>query len=122
MNSDICDANKTIDFFKKEVEEFVKNRQWSKYHTPKELAQAISIESAELMELFLFRNYALEEILKNPELLSKISDEISDVFIYLLSFVNALNLDLTTAFQTKMEKNRKKYNLQEFSNGFYKKK
>ena len=53
MNSEICDANKTIDFFKKEVEEFVKNRQWSKYHAPKELAQAISIESAELMELFL---------------------------------------------------------------------
>ena len=122
MNSEICDANNTIDFFKIEVEKFVKNRQWSKYHTPKELAQAISIESAELMELFLFKNYAIEDILKNTEFLNKISDEVADIFIYLLSFINAINLDLTTAFQKKMEKNRKKYPIQEFSNGFYKKK
>lgn len=121
-NLDFSDSNQSISFFKEEIEKFVKERQWTKYHTPKELAQAISIESAELLELFLFQNYSIEEILKNNDLLIKISDEIADIFFYLLSFATSLNLDITSAFQKKMKKNRIKYSLDEFSNGSYKKK
>lgn len=121
-NSIFNDSNQTISFLKKEVEKFVKDRKWNKYHTPKELAQAISIESAELLELFLFKSPSLEEILNNPNIFSKISEEFADIFIYLLSFANAINLDLSYAFQKKMEKNRKKYPLTEVSNGTYKKK
>ena len=116
------DSLQTISFFKKKVEKFVKERKWNKYHTPKELAQAISIESAELLELFLFKSLSLEEILNNSDFFSKISEEFADIFIYLLSFANAINLDISSAFQKKMEKNRKKYPLSEFSNGTYKKK
>lgn len=116
------DSLQTISFFKKKVEKFVKERKWNKYHTPKELAQAISIESAELLELFLFKSPSLEEILNNSDFFSKISEEFADIFIYLLSFANAINLDISSAFQKKMEKNRKKYPLSEFSNGTYKKK
>lgn len=116
------DSHLTISFLKKEVEKFVKERKWNKYHTLKELAQAISIESAELLELFLFKNLALDEILNDSDLISKISEEFADIFIYLLSFANVINLDISYAFQKKIEKNRKKYPLSEFSNGTYKKK
>ncbi len=116
------DSHQTISFLKKEVEKFVKERNWNKYHTLKELAQAISIESAELLELFLFKNLALDEILNDSDLTSKISEEFADIFIYLLSFANVINLDISYAFQKKIEKNRKKYPLSEFSNGTYKKK
>ncbi len=116
------DGHQTISFLKKEVEKFVKERKWNKYHTLKELAQAISIESAELLELFLFKNLALDEILNDSDLISKISEEFADIFIYLLSFANVINLDISYAFQKKIEKNRKKYPLSEFSNGTYKKK
>lgn len=116
------DSHQTISFLKKEVEKFVKERKWNKYHTLKELAQAISIESAELLELFLFKNLALDEILNDSDLISKISEEFADIFIYLLSFANVINLDISYAFQKKIEKNRKKYPLSEFSNGTYKKK
>lgn len=116
------DSHQTISFLKKEVEKFVKERKWNKYHTLKELAQAISIESTELLELFLFKNLALDEILNDSDLISKISEEFADIFIYLLSFANVINLDISYAFQKKIEKNRKKYPLSEFSNGTYKKK
>ncbi len=116
------DSHQTISFLKKEVEKFVKERKWNKYHTLKELAQAISIESAELLELFLFKNLALDEILNDSDLISKISEEFADIFIYILSFANVINLDISYAFQKKIEKNRKKYPLSEFSNGTYKKK
>ena len=51
-----------------------------------------------------------------------ISDEIADVFIYLISLVNLLNLDLSQAFISKMDKNKKKYDINEFNNGLYYKK
>ena len=116
------DNNQTISFLKKEVEKFIEERKWDKFHTPKELAQAISIESAELLELFLFKNPSLDEIFNNSDLVFKISEEIADILIYLLNLANIINLDVTSSFQRKMEKNRKKYPLSEFSNGTYKKK
>jgi NTP pyrophosphatase (non-canonical NTP hydrolase) len=116
------DHETTISYFKKIVDKFVIERGWQHYHTPKELIQALSVEVAELSELFLFKNFTIEEILNNKILVENISDEIADVFIYLISIVNSLNLDLTDIFKNKMEKNQKKYSLNEFNNGYYHKK
>ncbi len=116
------DLTTTISFFKKEVKTFVEARNWTKYHTPKNLIQALQIEAAELSELFLFKDYKVEDILQNKQVLSDISDEIADVFIYLISLLNSLNLDLTQSFMSKMEKNDKKYTLKEFNTGDYYKK
>ncbi|MFX1257206.1 MAG: nucleotide pyrophosphohydrolase [Promethearchaeota archaeon] len=116
------DINATISFFKKKINDFVNNRNWTKYHTPKNLIQALSIEVAELSELFLFKEYKIEEILEDKELFENISGEVADIFIYLISFINALNLDLTQAFIKKMEINEKKYSIMEFNDGNYYKK
>jgi len=121
-NKEINDLQTSISFFKKEVKKFVEDRNWSKYHTPKNLVQAINCEAGELSQLLLFKDYKKEEIWSNEKLLTKISDEIADVFIYLISLINTLDLDLSQVFINKMEKNKKKYSSNEFNNGDYYKK
>ncbi len=121
MNHILKDNNTSVSFFKNEVQKFVRDRNWTKFHTPKNLIQALSIEVSELSEIFLFKDISLDAINSDKELLENISDEISDVFIYLISLVNSINLDLTSAFIKKMEKNKDKYSVEEFNNGSYKK-
>jgi NTP pyrophosphatase (non-canonical NTP hydrolase) len=116
------DKQTTISFFKDEIAEFVNKREWGKYHSPKNLIQALQIEAAELSELFLFKDDPIEQILSNHELLEDISDEIADIFIYLISIVNVCRIDLTKAFSKKMKKNSEKYSIKEFNNGIYYKK
>ncbi|MGQ4872823.1 MAG: nucleotide pyrophosphohydrolase [Promethearchaeia archaeon] len=116
------DDKTTISDLREEIRKFVEERKWVKYHSPKNLAQAIQIEAAELSELFLFKEFSIDEIKSNSELLDSIKDEIADVFIYLLSFVNSLDLDLTRAFFAKMKKNKEKYPISEFNDGSYYKK
>ncbi|NVM46661.1 MAG: nucleotide pyrophosphohydrolase [Candidatus Lokiarchaeota archaeon] len=119
MNPILDDNNTSVSFFKNEVQKFVKDRNWTKFHTPKNLIQALSIEVSELSEIFLFKDISLGTIKDDKQLLENISDEIADVFIYLLSLVNSINLDLTSAFSKKMEKNKDKYSIDEFNNGSY---
>jgi NTP pyrophosphatase (non-canonical NTP hydrolase) len=121
MNPIIDDNNTSVSFFKKEVQKFVRDRNWVKYHTPKNLIQALSIEVSELSEIFLFKEISLETIETDSKLLENISDEIADVFIYLISLINSLNLDLTSLFNKKMDKNKEKYSLDEFNDGSYQK-
>ncbi len=121
MNHIPKDNNTSVSFFKNEVQKFVRDRNWTKFHTPKNLIQALSIEVSELSEIFLFKDISLDIINSDKKLLENISDEISDVFIYLISLVNSINLDLTSAFIKKMEKNKDKYSEEEFNNGSYQK-
>lgn len=119
---EIYDKNTNISFFKEEVKKFVNGRNWNKFHTPKNLVQAINCEAGELSQLLLFKDYSKQNIEDDKELFSNISDEIADVFIYLISLINTLDLDLTQAFKNKMKKNISKYSTKEFSNGVYYKK
>jgi len=121
-NIDINDLNTSISFFKKEVKKFVEERNWSVFHTPKNLVQAINCEAGELSQLLLFKDYKKEAIWNDETLLTNISDEIADVFIYIISLINTLKLDLTQVFTRKMEKNKEKYSSKEFNNGIYYKK
>lgn len=122
MNYSKNDKNTSIAFFKEIVKDFVRNRNWSNYHTPKNLIQALGVEIAELSELFLFKEYSVDEILKNRSLFESISDELADIFIYLISLANCLGIDLTKSFSKKMEKNETKYPIKEFNDGTYYKK
>jgi NTP pyrophosphatase (non-canonical NTP hydrolase) len=121
MNLMLDDNNNSVSYFKKEVQKFVRERNWEKYHTPKNLIQALSIEVSELSEIFLFKDISLETIKSDKSLLENISDEIADIFIYLISLINSINLDLTSAFKKKMDKNKKKYSKDEFNDGSYQK-
>ena len=95
---------------KKKVQEFVGERDWTKFHHPKELAISISLESAELLELFQWKNKErLKEIKKNEKSMKKLQDEIADILIYILSFSSQLDIDLTSAVINKLNKNNEKY-------------
>ena len=122
MSSDKNDDNTVISFLKNDVKKFVEERGWKRYHTPKNLIQALQIEAAELSELLLFKQMTRDDILHNEEMMNKISNEMADVLIYLISISNCLNIDLAQSFIKKMEMNKHKYSVQEFNNGMYYKK
>lgn len=101
--------------------QFRKERNWKKFHRPKELATAISIESSELQELFLWREQEnFEELLHDRELIEKIEEEIADIQIYLLFLTYDLGLNLSEIVQKKILKNEQKYPAEEYF-GHYKK-
>jgi dCTP diphosphatase len=98
------------------LREFVAEREWERFHEPKDLALAISIESGELSEHFLWKS--VEEALdyvQDEGNLTKIVEELADVVIYSVNFVNALEritgnpIDIGEAILAKIDKNAKKY-------------
>ena len=104
------DAETPLAELKKLVAEFVAERNWQRYHVPKHLAMSIAIESAELMELFQWVGVESPEAIKQDEQrMQAIREELSDVFAYTLSLANALDIDLSSAYAAKMEKNAGKY-------------
>jgi NTP pyrophosphatase (non-canonical NTP hydrolase) len=116
------DSSSSIAYFKREVEKFIEERGWTKFHTPKNLVQALNCEAGELSQLLLFKDYKTEAVLQDKNLMNSLSEEIADVFIYLISLINSLGIDLAESFDKKMKKNREKYSASEFYNGIYYKK
>lgn len=93
-----------------EIRNFVDERDWNKYHHPKELAISIVIEAAELLEIFQWDEKAdIQEIKNDEKTMNKIKEEIADVMMYILCLANQLDLDLSETILTKLEKNRAKY-------------
>jgi NTP pyrophosphatase (non-canonical NTP hydrolase) len=101
--------------FSTEIEEIVRfrdSRNWKQFNYPKDLATAISIEAAELQELFLWKGQELpQQLAKDDNRMNDISDEIADVVIYSLLFSYDCGIDLREAIKRKMKKNAEKYPL-----------
>ena len=99
-----------IEQLKEKLRDFVDERNWNKYHHPKELAISIAIEAAELLEIFQWDEKAdIQDIKTDAETMNKIKEEIADVMMYILCLANQLDIDLSEAILTKLEKNRTKY-------------
>ena len=99
------DSSTTIQQLKDSVEQFKLDRDWGRYHTPQDLAISITVEAAELLEVFQWR--VRDDL--DPVKLKKIKEELADVIIYCLSFVNTLELDVATIVQDKIKMNAVKY-------------
>lgn len=86
----------------KEIEKFSEDRDWDKFHNPKDIAIALSIEASELLETFLW---------KNPEdaKIEKVKEELADVFNYALMMAGKYNLDVPQIIREKIAKNAEKY-------------
>jgi NTP pyrophosphatase (non-canonical NTP hydrolase) len=103
------------------VSQFVAERKWEPFHDPKNLAMAITIEAAELMEHFQWaRSEDLAQVTGDEKIAGDIRDEMADVFCYLLALSNCLGIDLAHALEQKMVKNRRKYPADEFRGKYYK--
>ncbi len=83
-------------------------RDWKQFHNPKDLAIALSIEAAELQEIFLWKkpNEVAEAVSKKS---SDIKDEVADIASFLLLLCHELDIDLIEAVTNKVEKNAAKY-------------
>jgi NTP pyrophosphatase (non-canonical NTP hydrolase) len=104
------DKNTTIDNVKSEIKKYCAERDWDQYHTAKELAINISIESAELLELFRFKSPEnIQHMFESPESKNRIGDELSDVLFAVFRFAQLYDIDLTSEFDRKMIENKQKY-------------
>lgn len=115
------DATTTLADLRGLLARFVAERQWHGYHDPKNLSMSIAIEAAELMEHFQWaRSEELPQLLRDPQRRAQIVDEIADVACYLLSLVNALDVDLSQAVTAKMARNSRKYPAEQFRGRYFK--
>jgi dCTP diphosphatase len=90
------------------ISAFIQERDWEKFHSPKNLAMALSVEVAEIVEHF---QWLTEEDSKNlpPEKLAEVREEIGDVMIYLTELAGKLGIDPVEAAKAKMTINGQKY-------------
>jgi NTP pyrophosphatase (non-canonical NTP hydrolase) len=106
----MSDTQTTVAQLRQLVEQFVAQRDWHQFHTPKNLAMSLAIESAELMEHFQWltpeQSRAISE---RPDKLAEVGEELADVLCYCLAMANELGLDIATTVGNKMAKNEAKY-------------
>ena len=90
------------------IRAFIEERDWQQFHSPKNLAMALSVEVAEIVEHF---QWLSEEQSRNPppETLAELREEIGDVLIYLTELAEKLGTDPVEAAKLKLEINNKRY-------------
>jgi NTP pyrophosphatase (non-canonical NTP hydrolase) len=104
------DTETTVAELKRVLAQFVAERDWEQFHTPKNLSMSLAIEAAELMEHFQWIDGAeSRRVVDDPAKLSAIRDEMADILCYLLALANSLDVDLATSVRDKMVKNAAKY-------------
>ena len=97
-----------VDEVKQKLLQFRDERDWAKYHDPKNLAEAISIESGELLENFLWRTSTESKNLNQAEKES-IGQEVADIFIYLIYLCEELDIDMYDEATKKLKLNKNRF-------------
>ncbi len=87
---------------------FADERDWDQFHSPKNLAMALSVEAAELLEHFQWLTEQQSHDLP-PDVASKVAEEIADVQIYLVRLADKLGVDIEAAVADKLASNHNKY-------------
>ena len=92
-----------------EIDNFVNERDWEQFHTPKNLAASITIEAAELMECFQWSSPSEIELIQDKDRMDSVKAELADVMIYAIRLCSVLSLDPLNIMGDKLEENRRKY-------------
>jgi len=109
------DSDTTVEELKERIRKFILERDWEKYHNPKDLAEAICIEAGELLEIFQWTSTQESSSWKNvPSKSKRIREELADVFIYCLSMANVMGIDVTETVTSKIKRNEEKYPIEKF--------
>lgn len=95
----------TLTELRDELRRFAAERDWERFHSPKNLAMALTAEAAELVEHFQWRSQA------RPEAMDEIGQELADVLIYLVRLADRLDVDLVAAVERKMAINAGRFPL-----------
>ena len=111
----MSDSSTTIAQLRDLIRDFVDERDWQQFHSPKNISMALAIEAAELMEHFQWIDVdASRRLSEDDKQLVDIGEELADVVSYALAMANALDLDVSKIVQDKMVKNASKYPAAEF--------
>jgi NTP pyrophosphatase (non-canonical NTP hydrolase) len=105
MNPPAIDS---LDTLRLKVRAFAQARAWESFHSPKNLAMALSVEAAELLEPFQWLTAEQSQNL-SPTQHEAVRQEIADVLIYLTRLADVLDIDLLEAASDKLEINARKY-------------
>lgn len=89
---------------------FIEERNWAQFHSPKNLAMALSVETSEILEIFQWMTAEESSTLSGKQLVH-LEEEIGDVMIYLSTLAASLGLNPLTAAHKKLKKNTSKYPL-----------
>ena len=104
------DSETNLHEIKEKIKEFCEKREWDQFHGAKDLATALIIEAAELLEHFRWKSEKeVKELLANPAKKDEISEEMADVLYFLLRMAQRYDMDLSEALEKKMGKNDKRY-------------
>lgn len=104
------DDNTTIKQLQEIAERFSNERDWDQYHNPKDLAIGAITEAAELLEPFRFKSEEqMYAMLEDPAKREHIGDELADTLYCIVRMAQKCGIDLSSAFEKKVEKNAKKY-------------
>jgi NTP pyrophosphatase (non-canonical NTP hydrolase) len=99
-----------VDSIQKSLREFADERDWNRFHSPKNIATALAVEAGELLENFQWLTEAESRRLQErPEDYRAVREEIADVQIYLLRLADLLGIGLEEAVQDKLARNAEKY-------------
>ena len=91
-----------------QLKKFAIERDWEQFHTPKNLAMALSVEASELVEIFQWLNVE-ESNSPDQRQIEEINSEVADIAMYLLRFCSVLEIDLEKAVESKLKRNAEKY-------------
>jgi dCTP diphosphatase len=97
-----------IEALQERLAEFAAERDWEKFHSPKNLAMALAAESGELLELFQWLSEA-DSTRLDAATHAAVELELADVLIYLLRLADRLGIDLETCVERKIKLNAEKY-------------
>jgi len=115
----MIDKETSIDALKNFVENFVKERDWSQFHSPKNISMALAIEASELMDIFKWDTERDSKVKMSEGISRKEAiDELADIIIYAIAFANRNNIDISSAIEQKMKKNEKKYPVDQYKGHF----
>jgi dCTP diphosphatase len=99
-----------IEKISSDLRRFADERDWEQFHTPKNLATSITVEAAELLEIFQWtRGQENWNVLDDQDLRERVENEVADVMLYLIRFADLGRIDLEKALQRKMQINGQKY-------------
>jgi NTP pyrophosphatase (non-canonical NTP hydrolase) len=98
----------SLESLKIQLRQFAAERDWDQFHSPKNLASALSVEAAELLEPFQWLTEEQSRSL-SPEKMQAVRKEMADVLIYLVRLADKLDVDLLQAAREKIAENAKKY-------------
>lgn len=107
--------NQGIKDLQEQIRIFCEERDWDQYHGPKDLAIGAVTESSELLELFRFKSESeVKNLMSDVAFRKSMGEELSDILFFVLRFAQLHQIDLSLAFQKKMQKNSERYPVEEF--------